>query len=113
MNYTIPHERLIKLINKVFLSHYSGRLIKISGDTSEYLFFLPEDIAKNYDNRTSINLPPFERNTWGNLFINDNQIVNKIQGVFGLDFDESLELILLYFRETYGTYFKKVTVDFI
>ena len=113
MKYEISEERLFKLLDKIIISHYGEPIrMVIDPDTEKYLHFIKisDDEKKVGDPKRVPRM--FERNSWGMLFINDQRLYNKIMSVLGVTSSEASRIILRYFEYKFGTYFKKVYLDF-
>lgn len=113
MKYEISEERLFKLLDKIIISHY-GEPIKMVVDpsTEKYLHFIKiSDDEKKVSGSKRVPRM-FERNSWGMLFINDRLLYKKIMLLLGITSSEASEIILRYFEYKFGTYFKKVYLDF-
>jgi hypothetical protein len=115
MKYILSESKFNSIINKIFNSYYNEPLIKYEDDEG-YLLFIPESEITPYLNKDLKKLPQrfyetskFERNRWGNLWVNDIELIEKITAILGISEEETEMVLLEYFEEKYGIKIKKVT----
>ena len=94
MKYIITENRLIGLIDKLFLDRYGVPLEMYYDEDEDYTWFL--DAEKNQNNS------PFHLNAAGTLWINDYTLYRKIRALMGIDRSETDNLFKEYFKNKFG-----------
>jgi len=86
----IPDDKLFKIINKLVRYIY-GKELTMSENEHGYLRFFSNGPV-----------PPYHRNLAGRLWVDDDRLEKNIEGLFGIDSEQSAALIAFYFSEKYG-----------
>jgi hypothetical protein len=86
----IPDDKLVKIINKLVRYIY-GKELTMSENEHGYLRFFSNGPV-----------PPYHRNLAGRLWVDDDRLEKNIEGLFGVDSEQSAALIAFYFSEKYG-----------
>jgi hypothetical protein len=118
MKYIITESKLYPIIDKIISQEYGAPLKMQRGPINygldpEYIRFfgVNQDRQKYYsDDYGDEDRPPFERNPWGMLWVNNTNLYNNIKNILGIDTEECNELIINYFKEKYNIIIKKIGV---
>jgi len=118
MKYIITESKLYSIIDKIISQEYGAPLKMQRGPINygldpEYIRFfgVNQDRQKYYsDDYGDEDRPPFERNPWGMLWVNNTNLYNNIKNILGIDTEECNELIINYFKEKYNITIKKIAV---
>jgi hypothetical protein len=86
----IPDDKLMKIINKLVRHIYGKELTMIENEHGYLRFFSDGPV------------PPYHRNLSGRLWVDDDRLEKNIEGLFGVDSEQSAALIAFYFSEKYG-----------
>ena len=117
MKYIITESKLYPIIDEIISQEYGAPLKMQRGPINygldpEYIKFfgINQDREKYYsDNYGDEDRPPFARNAWGMLWVNDVKLYNNIKNILGINTEECNELIINYFREKYNIEIKDIT----
>ena len=118
MKYIITESKLYSIIDEIISQEYGAPLKMQRGPINygldpEYIRFfgVNQDRQKYYsDDYGDEDRPPFERNPWGMLWVNNTNLYNNIKNILGIDTEECNELIINYFKEKYNITIKKIAV---
>jgi hypothetical protein len=118
MKYIITESKLYSIIDEIISQEYGAPLKMQRGPINygldpEYIRFfgVNQDRQKYYsDDYGDEDRPPFERNPWGMLWVNNTNLYNNIKNILGIDTEECNELIINYFKEKYNIIIKKIGV---
>ncbi len=87
--YIIDENRLARVID-IFADDIYGDKLRMEHDGEGYLRFFSRGPE-----------PPYHRNAWGRLWLSDDRLIKRIEGVMGVSREEALEMISIYFSKTY------------
>jgi hypothetical protein len=103
MNYIITENRLVNLLDKLFIDRYGSLPVK-----DEH----PDGYVNFWDGRPfSEKGIPFELNSAGTLWVNDYTFLKKVKNLFGLKPMEVNELFKNYFEDRYDVKVKTVSSE--
>lgn len=104
MKYIVSENKIFSIIDKIILDKHGSSLKMYNDD--EYLYFYPSNREVKKGNNE-----PFERNSWGRLWINDYDTYKDIKGLLGLNHEEAKEIIRNYFSTKYDIQIKDVSSE--